>query len=129
MDTQYCPKCFNNSVKIKKNGIFHVNINGIQMDAGRILFNLKKDQKFVKEDLKAKIREFFEWYSGFYNKKPIEKITLHTNDFECVKGCYVGVNQFSIVHHLLTAQEVLDILNEVSAKHPLKIELDIKDIN
>ena len=52
--SQYCPSCFSNTKQMKISGIVHVVINDMQMDAGRILFNLKQDREIALKDLKEK---------------------------------------------------------------------------
>jgi hypothetical protein len=98
------------------------------MDAGRFLFNLnerKRDR--VQEDLKAKLVEFFEWYSTFQNKKPITSVEIATIDFKCHScGFIPTVNtQFSVVGQLIDQRIVIDLLKELTAKY--QFELVLKD--
>lgn len=128
MKPQYCPECFGNTLRLKKSGIFEVVINGIPMDAGKILYNLEKDHSEVKDDLTKKVRTFFQYYSRFSNKKPIHSIKLTSRDFVCTNGCAIARYTFPIVGILFTAEEVMTILKEEAEKHPLKLELEQKDI-
>lgn len=125
---QYCPECFGNTMRLKKSGVFEVVINSIPMDAGKILFQLDKEDALVKEDLKEKIKYFFQYYSRFTNKKPIHSIKLFSRDFICTNNCRVTKYQFSVVNVLMTAKEVMEILKETSEKYPLQIELTEKEI-
>lgn len=126
--SQYCPSCFSNTKQMKISGIVHVVINDMQMDAGRILFNLKQDREVALKDLEGKIEEFFCWYSSFQNKQPIKKIKLYSNDFECLNGCNIGIKNFSIVDVLFTSNQIFRLLEKVSLKNPLRIELKAEDI-
>ena len=38
----YCPKCFNDSLSLCGHGVVNIIINGKQMDAGRFLYNLER---------------------------------------------------------------------------------------
>lgn len=121
----YCPKCFNNTLKLSSKGVVNVVINGKQMDTGRFLFNLnnrKTDQ--ITKDLEAKIEEFFKWYSGFQNREAIKSIELSSGDFFCESGCHLGLNQkFSVVDVLIPQKLLMTKLKTLGEKYQMAIQL------
>ena len=123
----YCPKCFNNTLKICSKGVIQIVINGKQMDAGRFLFNINdkdKNNEFL-INLTTKIREFFDWYSQFQNKEPITIVELSTSDVQCVDGCAIAHTiKTSIIGQLISTKQVLKILREESSKYELTIQLE-----
>lgn len=121
----YCPKCFNSSLHFNTRGIIHVIINGKQMDSGRFLYNLDHldDPQFL-SDLKDKIEEFFKWYSHFQNQEVITSVELCTSDVICDNKCTISIDQkFSILDIMIRKSTLLKILDDLSRKHRLKIEL------
>ncbi len=128
LSPQYCPECFANTMKLRKSGIFEVVINSIPMDAGKILFNLEREESIVKEDLTKKVKSFFQYYSRFNHRKPIHSIKLSSRDFECKNNCTLAKYEFSIVNILFSPEEIMEILYTEADNHPLKIEITEKDI-
>ena len=121
----YCPKCFNNTLKLSSKGVVNVVINGKQMDTGRFLFNLsnrKKDQ--ITKDLEEKLEEFFEWYSSFQNREAINSIELSSGDFFCEEGCRLGLNsKFSVVDVLIPRKLLVTKLKALGEKYQMSIQL------
>lgn len=122
----YCPKCFNDSLRICSKGVINIVINGKQMDAGRILFNLENEEKLrqFKPSLKTKIKEFFNWYSNFQNKDPVTVISIDTSDMQCEEGCVIAAkNRFSIIDVLITKSELIELLQNEGQRHNIEIKL------
>lgn len=122
----YCPKCFNDSLRICSKGVINITINGKQMDAGRFLFNLENEEKLkqLKPSLKQKIKEFFDWYSGFQNRDPVTVVAIDTSDMQCEEGCVIAAkNRFSIIDVLITKTELLDVLMAEGKRHGIEIKL------
>lgn len=122
----YCPKCFNDSLRICSKGVINIVINGKQMDAGRFLFNLETEEKLkqFKPSLKEKLREFFTWYSNFQNKDPITFVTIDTSDMQCEEGCVIPAkNRFSIIDLLITRSELIGLLEEEGKRYNIEIKL------
>ncbi len=126
---QYCPVCFNKTLVVAQSGLVNVIVNGMQMDAGRILFNAGQFGKTIKEDLAKKLAEFFEWYSKFQNKQAIKELHLVSTSFKCLNGCKIGNQNMSVIDHLITRKEILQILSEASEKFGIKIDLKEENIN
>jgi len=121
----YCPKCFNNNLSICSHGVIHLIVNGKQMDAGRFLYNLKKeDLPEIQKSFHLKLEEFFEWYSNFKNKQAITKIEVCSGDFVCENGCHIDINsRFSVIDVLISKKSIINFLNDLGIKYKLHIEL------
>jgi hypothetical protein len=65
----YCPVCFQNTMKIRSNGVIKLAFNGKSRNTSLFTYNLQKE---TTEQLEAKLREkivdFFSFYSEFANK-------------------------------------------------------------
>ncbi len=123
----YCPKCFNNSLRICSKGVINIAINGKQMDAGRFLFNFETQEKSnqFKPALKAKVEEFFKWYSNFQNKEPVNFVAIDTSDMVCEEGCVISANsKFSIIDILLTKDELRQVLDQEAKRWGIEIKLE-----
>ncbi len=123
----YCPKCFNNTLKICSKGVINIAINGKQMDAGRFLFNFETQEKAkqFKPALKAKVEEFFKWYSNFQNKEPVNLVAIDTSDMACEEGCAISAkSKFSIIDVLLTKAELKEVLDSEAERWGIEIKLD-----
>lgn len=123
----YCPVCFADTLYMKPRGVITTIINGKQMNTGRFLFNdIKDSHTEMLGKLKAKVEEFFKWYSSFQNKDPITKFGLYSSDFSCKKECKIPINtRISIIGILFTPDEVNKILLELGTKYKMKIELQV----
>ncbi|MBH47667.1 MAG: hypothetical protein CME71_05815 [Halobacteriovorax sp.] len=122
----YCPKCLNNTLSISSKGVINITINGKQMDAGRFLFNLESQEKKqqLKPALKAKLQEFFKWYSGFQNKAPITFVSIDTSDMRCEEGCGISAkSRFSVIDVLIPKAELLELLAVEAKCYGIEIQL------
>ena len=121
----YCPVCFNDSLTILNRGLIHVIINGKQLDTGRFLFNLERhNPEMLYQEFESQCDRFFKWYSSFQNVEPIYYVELLSCDFRCSSGCKIDLkNRFSIINHLIPEEIVLDILERMSSKHNMALEL------
>ncbi len=121
----YCPKCLNDTLSLCSRGVVHLIVNGKQMDAGRFLFNLsKEDAQDIQKAFKLKLEEFFIWYSNFKNKDPITRIEVCSGDFRCESGCRIDVNsRFSVINVLIPKKVVVQYLDELGQKYSLRVEL------
>lgn len=119
----YCPTCFNNTLRLSSKGVLQVVINGKQMDAGRILYNVDGHEKDMLSDLKKKIEEFFRWYSNFKNKDPIQMIELMTSDMKCDNQCKIPVGlRIDVVDLLIESTTIKKIMQDLSEKYKMKIQ-------
>ncbi len=121
----HCPKCFNDCMKMSSRGVVHIIINGMQMDTGRFLFNLSKEsEEEVRENFKAKLEEFFKWYSNFQNKDPIKVMELLSSDFACEEKCKLDLGmRFSVLGILIPYEEAEEVVKELAQKYKMTIQL------
>ena len=125
----YCPYCLNNTLFLDSRGVVDVIINGKHMDAGRFNFRLGAEYKEkMRKDFRAKMEEFFQWYSKFENIMPIQLVQLVTSNAQCDHRCsFAPGTKFSIVDELIPADEIQVLLNHLGAKYHMEIKL--KDPN
>ncbi len=121
----YCPKCLNNNLSLCSRGVVHLIVNGKQMDAGRFLFNMsKEDKEDIQKAFRIKLEEFFVWYSTFKNKDPITRIEVCSGDFKCESGCRVDINsRFSVIDILISKKVVVKFLDDLGKQYNLRVEL------
>lgn len=119
----YCPTCFNNTLRLNSKGVLQVVINGKQMDAGRLLYNVDGRESDMLKDLQKKIEEFFRWYSNFKNKDPIQLIELMTSDMKCDNKCKIPAGlKIDVVDLLIDSTTIKRIMLDMSEKYQLKIQ-------
>jgi hypothetical protein len=125
----YCPVCFQNTMKIKSNGVVKLAFNGKSKNSSLYTYNLQKE---TQEQLLAKLREkvvdFFSFYSEFNNKSPIKTFEAYSADFICTNSCKMDMinNKISIVGVLYTVGEVKSLLQEEGKKFGIEIEVTFK---
>lgn len=122
----YCPKCLNDTLKIKSNGVIKITFNGKHRDTSLFTFNFSKESdKKILGKLEQKIVEFLSWYSEFNNKSPLKNFEAFSNDFVCSQGCQMGVDsKISVIGPVFGANEVYSILQTECEKYKLKLEID-----
>ncbi len=122
----YCPECLNDSLYLSSRGSIKIIVNGKQMDSGRILFNIEKDEhEEMVEELKKGFEKFFKWYANFENKDPILQVALLTKEMNCDNNCHFGPNQqFSVVNILIRPEVVRDIVEELANKYKIETKID-----
>lgn len=125
----YCPVCFQNTMKIKSNGVVKLAFNGKSKNSSLYTYNLQKE---TQEQLLAKLREkvvdFFSFYSEFQNKTPIKTFEAYSSDFMCTSGCKIDMvnTKVSVVGVIYTVPEVKAILEEEGKKFGITIEATLK---
>ena len=121
----YCPVCFNHSLALSTQGVIQVVINGRQRDSGRFLFSLAlKERNKILPAFKDKAEEFFQWYSEFVNKKPIQKVELLTPDMKCENSCRLpSQTYFSIIDLIIPQTEVTQTIEDLGLKYDIKVKL------
>lgn len=125
----YCPVCFQNTMKIKSNGVVKLAFNGKSKNSSLYTYNLQKE---TQEQLLAKLREkvvdFFSFYSEFQNKTPIKTFEAYSSDFMCISGCKIDMvnTKVSVVGVIYTVPEVKAILEEEGKKFGITIEATLK---
>jgi hypothetical protein len=120
----YCQHCLNPSLSMSKKGIAHITINHKQLDNGRFLFDLnKEDNSEVVANFEKKINEFFQWYSRFNNIVPITSFELTTNNFFCSNGCPMLPHQYSIVDILIPYSKIEAVLEKYATQYNMFLKL------
>jgi hypothetical protein len=122
---QYCPSCYNQSLKLSHRGVIHIVINGIKMDTGRFLFNLKSDKAAdIRKSLLKKVEEFIMWYSNFDNKDPLSKLSIHSADFKCANQCPIALDaQISVIGVIFPEKDVERMFKSLGEKYGLDVRL------
>ena len=84
----YCPVCFQNTLKIRSNGVVKISFNNKARNNSLFTYNmLKESPADLLKKLREKIFEFFAWYDEFQNKPPIKTVELISGDFPCTNAC------------------------------------------
>src|SRR5665647_1927421 len=122
----YCPVCFQNTMKIKSNGVIKLAFNGKSRNTSLFTYNLQKE---TQEQLLAKLREkvvdFLSFYSEFANKTPIKTFEAYSADFMCVTGCKIDLmnTKVSVVGVVYPVQTVKTLLQEEGKKFGIEMEV------
>jgi hypothetical protein len=122
----YCPVCFQNTMKIRSNGVVKLAFNGKSRNTSLYTYNLQKE---THEQLLAKLREkvvdFFSFYSEFNNKSPIKNFEAYSADFLCTNNCKMDMisTKVSVVGVIYTPAEVKAILTEEGKKYGIPVEV------
>jgi hypothetical protein len=122
----YCPVCFQNTLKIRSNGVIKLAFNGKSRNNSLFTYNLQKEtQEQQIEKLREKIIDFFSFYSEFNNKTPIKNFEAYSADFMCTNECKIDMMQtkVSIVGVLFPAALVKKLLQEEGKKFGIEIEV------
>lgn len=123
----YCPVCFQDTLKVKSNGVIKLAFNGKSRNNSLFTYNIQKE---TNEQLVAKLREkivdFFSFYSEFNNKLPIKTFEAYSSDFLCTNGCKIDMvnTKLSVVGVIYKVSEVKALLNEEGKKFSIMIEVN-----
>jgi hypothetical protein len=122
----YCPVCFQNTMKIRSNGVIKLAFNGKSRNTSLYTYNLQKE---TQEQLLAKLREkvvdFFSFYSEFNNKSPIKNFEAYSADFMCTNNCKMDMisTKVSVVGVIYKPIEVKTIFEEEGKKFAIPVEV------
>lgn len=125
----YCPVCFQNTMKIRSNGVIKLAFNGKSRNTSLYTYNLQKEtQEQLLAKLREKIVDFFSFYSEFNNKSPIKNFEAYSADFMCTSGCKIDMlnTKVSVVGVVYSIQEVKTLLAEEGKKFGIEIEVSFK---
>jgi hypothetical protein len=123
----YCPVCFQDTLKVKSNGVIKLAFNGKSRNNSLYTYNIQKE---TAEQLVAKLREkivdFFSFYSEFNNKLPIKTFEAYSSDFLCTNSCKIDMvnTKLSVVGVIYKVSEVKTVLNEEGKKFGITIEVN-----
>jgi hypothetical protein len=124
----YCPVCFNDTLKLASNGVVRLTFDGKARNTSLFSYNLSKDNdETLYKKLRERVSEYFEWYGGFSNKKPIKLIEIFSSDFICSNRCRLGpdCNKIGVIDILFNKKEIQKILDEEANRLNIKLEFKI----
>lgn len=125
----YCPVCFQNTMKVKSNGVIKLAFNGKSKNSSLYTYNLQKEtQEQLLAKLKEKVVDFFSFYSEFNNKSPIKNFEAYSADFLCTNNCKMDMinTKVSVVGVIYTVGEVKKLLQDEGDKFGISIEVSFK---
>lgn len=125
----YCPVCFQDTMKVKSNGVIKLAFNGKSKNSSLYTYNLQKEtQEQLLAKLKEKVVDFFSFYSEFNNKSPIKNFEAYSADFLCTNSCKMDMinTKVSVVGVIYTVGEVKKLLQDEGDKFGILIEVSFK---
>lgn len=123
----YCPVCFQNTMKIRSNGVVKLSFNSKSRNTSLYTYNLQKEtQEQLLLKLREKIIDFFSFYSEFKNKTPIKTFECYSGDFLCTNNCKIDMlnTKVSVVGVIYSVAEVKALLQEEGKKFGIDIEVN-----
>ncbi len=125
----YCPACFQNTLKIRSNGVIKLAFNGKSRNTSLFTYNLQKetDEQLLTK-LREKVVDFFSFYSEFNNKNPIKTFEVYSGDFVCTSGCKLDVlnTRVNVIGLVYKAKPVRDMLEVEAKKFGISISPELK---
>lgn len=125
----YCPVCFQDTMKIRSNGVVKLAFNGKSKNTSLFTYNLQKEtQDQLDAKLREKIDEFFKFYSELNHKTPIKNFEAYSSDFTCMEGCSINIStKVSVIDVLFTMAKIERILKEEASRYSIIINLKYDD--
>ncbi len=120
----YCPICFQNTLKIRSNGVIKLAFNGKARNTSLFTYNLQKEtQEQLLLKLREKVEDFMKFYGDFANKEVIKKVEVYSGDFQCVNDCKIDLlaTKVSVVNLIFAPADVRQILSEESKKYGIDV--------
>lgn len=121
----YCPVCFQDTLKIRSNGVIKLAFNGKSRNNSLFTYNLQKEtHEQLASKLREKIVDFFSFYAEFNNRTPIKTFEAYSSDFVCISNCKIGMNtRVSVIGNVYSIPEVKQMLAEEGTKFNIQIEV------
>jgi len=122
----YCPVCFQNTLKLRSNGVVKLSFNGKSRNTSLFTYNLAKDSGAdLAIKLREKITEFMVWYNEFKNKPPVKTIEVFSSDCQCSNSCKIDLvnTRISVIGVMYSFKEIQHIMQEEGAKHGIEVAL------
>lgn len=122
----YCPVCFQDTLKLRSNGVVKLSFNGKARNTSLFTYNLTKDSA---KDLQAKLRErivdFVSWYSEFQNKVPLKTFEAYSSDCQCSNNCKIDLvtTRVSVIGVLYSRKEIEAMISEEAARFGIDVAL------
>jgi hypothetical protein len=126
----YCPKCLNDTLKVRSSGVAKLLFNGKHRDTSLFTYNLTNQSNLtLLNKLEDRIIDFMSWYANFNNKNAITEFELFSSDFICDNGCAIDNNvKISLIGPIYTPKQVLKILKTQGEKFQIEISIDAEDL-
>lgn len=122
----YCPVCFQNTLKLRSNGVVKLSFNGKSRNTSLFTYNLNKDSGAdLAEKLRDKIVDFLSWYAEFQNKAPIKTIEAYSSDCQCSNACKIDLvnTRVSVIGVMYSFKEIEHIMQAEGKKFAIEISL------
>jgi hypothetical protein len=122
----YCPVCFQNTLKLRSNGVVKLSFNGKSRNTSLFTYNLTKDSGAdLALKLREKITEFMVWYNEFKNKPPVKTVEVFSSDCQCSNNCKIDLvnTRVSVIGVMYSFKEIQFIMQEEGAKHGIEVAL------
>jgi hypothetical protein len=122
----YCPVCFQNTLKLRSNGVVKLSFNGKSRNTSLFTYNLAKDSGAdLALKLREKITEFMVWYLEFKNKPPVKTIEVFSSDCQCSNSCKIDLvnTRISVIGVMYSFKEIQHIMQEEGAKYGIEVAL------
>lgn len=125
----YCPVCFQNTLKLRSNGVVKLSFNGKSRSTSLFTYNLNKDsQKDLESKLRERIVDFVSWYSEFQNKVPIKTIEAVSSDCQCSNNCKIDLvnTRVSVIGVLYSLKEIEKIISDEAQRFGIEVNLVVQ---
>jgi len=122
----YCPVCFQNTLKLRSNGVVKLSFNGKSRNTSLFTYNLNKDSGTdLANKLREKITEFMIWYNEFKNKPPVKTVEVFSSDCQCSNNCKIDLvnTRVSVIGVMYSFKEIQHIMQEEGEKHGIEVTL------
>jgi hypothetical protein len=122
----YCPVCFQNTLKLRSNGVVKMSFNGKSRNNSLFTYNLNKDKEAeLLQRLREKVVEFMLWYNSFQNKPPVKSVEIFSSDCQCSNNCKIDLvnTRVSLIGVMYTFKELQTIMQEEGARHGIEVAL------
>lgn len=121
----YCPKCFNDTLKVASSGVVKLTFNGKAKATSQFYYNLAQDKKEeILKKLEDVIVDYFSYYSNFQNKDPIDTVDAVSIDFKCNNGCILTVShRVNVIGVIFQKDELDEIIKRLATKYSIPTNL------
>ena len=121
----YCPKCFNDTLKVASSGVVKLTFNGKAKATSQFYYNLAQDKKEeILKKLEDVIVDYFSYYSNFQNKDPIDTVDAVSIDFKCSNGCILTVShRVNVIGVIFQKDELDEIIKRLATKYSIPTNL------
>lgn len=122
----YCPKCFNDTLKISSSGVVKLTFNGKAKATSQFYYNLAEDDEHdIYDKLENVVKDYFSYYGNFQNKDPIKEVEAFSIDFKCSNGCVVDVNnRVNVIGLIFNKSELKKALTTLAPKYDIPLQLE-----